>query len=118
MALQSSKDIEDYKNHRAFRYLHLFSGETDMLATAIKEEAMKNRLQVETKSLGRKSDKSLDLSNIEAFQEIQKEVEEHLWDGVHSGFPYSSFSRVRWRSDPNGLPPVRSGQHIYGLPGN
>lgn len=102
MALQRSKDIEDYKKHRIFRYLHLFSGETDMLATAIKKEATKSRLQVETKSLDKKSDKSLDLSNAEAFLKIQKEVDEHLWDGVHSGFPCSSFSRVRWRSDPNG----------------
>ena len=39
-----------------------------------------------------------------------------LFDGFHSGFPCSSFSRVRFR--PGGPPPVRDRQHQRGLPSN
>ena len=46
------------------------------------------------------------------YDEIEKTVTEGDWDGFHSGFPCSSFSRVRWRDSP-----VRSAAHIYGLPG-
>eukprot|EP00438_Fugacium_kawagutii_P030046 Skav201342 [mRNA] locus=scaffold1389:347636:350773:+ [translate_table: standard] len=89
-----------------------------MLAKEIKKEASRARLTVETKSLDKKTSRDVDLSDVELFQKILNEVKEHQWDGFHSGFPCSSFSRVRWRDHPHGPPPVRSGEHIYGLPGN
>ena len=38
------------------------------------------------------------------------------FDGFHSGFPCSSFSRARFR--PGGPPPVRDRQHLRGRPSN
>lgn len=89
----------------------MFSGETDQLGSSIRAEASKARLEVYLESLDRKRDSEL-------YDEIEKSVLEGEWDGFHSGFPCASFSRVRWRDSPGGKLPVRSADHIYGLPGN
>ena len=60
----------------------------------------------------------VDLTSSETFDGIDQSIEDGDWDGVHSGFPCSSFSMVRWRQAQGGAPPVRSAFHIYGLPGN
>ena len=66
----------------------------------------------------RKKDLELNLASPAIYDEIDKSVEEGEWDGYHSGFPCSSFSRVRRRNSAGGNLPVRSADHIYGLPGN
>ena len=43
---------------------------------------------------------------------------EGLWNGVHAGFPCSSFSRVRHNPKPGMPGPVRNGQNLCGLPSN
>ena len=117
-ALQESTTFDEFRKARKFRFLHLFSGEVDQSATAVKVEAERNRLEVYVESLDRKEDKELDLTDPKIFDGIDASVESGEWDWIRSGFPCSSFSRVRWREAPGKAPPVRSKQFIYGLPGN
>jgi len=117
-ALAKSGTFDEFRKNRPFRYLHMFSGETDQLGISIRAEASKARLEVYLESLDRKKDAELDLTSPALYDEIEKSVLEGEWDGYHSGFPCASFSRVRWRDSPGGKLPVRSADHIYGLPGN
>ena len=116
--LEESQTFDQFRRNRKFRYLHLFSGEEDQLAIALKVEAQKQMLEIHVESLDRKRDKELNLTDPKVFDDIDATVDEGEWDGIHSGFPCSSFSRVRWRDATGGAPPVRSKDHIYGLPGN
>lgn len=117
-ALQKSGTFDEFRKNRPFRYLHMFSGEKDQLGESIKKEAKAARLEVYVESLDRKRDSEVNLASHTTYDEIDKSVTEGEWDGFHSGFPCSSFSRVRWRDSPGGAHPVRSADHIYGLPGN
>ena len=76
------------------------------------------RLQLYAEGIDRKLDKGIDLTSHDTFDGIDRSIEDGDWDGLHSGFPCSSFSMVRWRQAQGGPPPVRSAFHIYGLPGN
>eukprot|EP00435_Cladocopium_sp_Y103_P022173 s2755_g5.t1 len=117
-ALEKSSTFDEFRKNRPFRYLHLFSGERDQLGISIKEEAKRARLEVYVESLDRKKDSELNLASHVVYDEIDKSVSAGEWDGYHSGFPCSSFSRVRWREAPYGAQPVRSAEQIYGLRGN
>ena len=117
-ALDKSSSFDQFRQNRPFRYLHMFSGEDDQLAKSLKVEASKARLQIYVESLDGKRDSDLNLASHVVYDEIEKSITNGEWDGFHSGFPCGSFSRVRWRDSPDGLMPVRSAAHIYGLPGN
>ena len=115
-ALEKSKSFEDFRRCRPFRFLH--SNERDQLAASLKAEAKRARLEVYVESLDRKKDAELNLASPKIFDEVDKSVMDGEWDGFHSGFPCTSFSRVRWRDSPGGPLPVRCSARIYGLPGN
>ena len=117
-ALQKSRNFDEFRKARPFRFLHMFSGEADQLGASIKREAQRARLETYVEALDRKKDKEINLADTKVYDEIDKSVEGGEWDGFHSGFPCASFSRVRWRDSPGGPMPVRSAAHIYGLPGN
>ena len=117
-ALEKSKTMDEFRANRPFRYLHLFSGEMDMLAIALRRECGKARMQLYTEGIDRKVDVGVDLTSHETFDGIDQSIMDGDWDGLHSGFPCSSFSMVRWRQAQGGAPPVRSAFHIYRLPGN
>jgi hypothetical protein len=102
-ALQRSSTFDEFRKNRPFRYLHMFSGEKDQLGESIKKEAKAARLEVYVESLDRKRDSEVNLASHTTYDEIDKSVTEGEWDGYHSGFPCSSFSRVRWRDSPGGL---------------
>ena len=115
-ALEEAKDFGQFKERRTFRFLHLSSGEKDVLGDAIKKEAKKFRMNVECVGLDRKTNGGVDLGNAETMDKIKKEVENDEWDGLHSGFPCGSFSRARW--NPGGPPPVRTSREMYGCSTN
>ena len=117
-ALQKSKSFDEFRKSRPFGFLHMFSGEKDQLGISIKAEAARARLEVYVEALDRKKDSELNLASPAIYDEIERSIDEREWDGFHSGFPCASFSRVRWRDSPGGKLPVRSADHIYGLPGN
>ena len=118
LALEGAKSFDDFRNRRPFKFLHLYSGPNDPLSEAIKIEGAKQRLQVETKSLDKKIDATVDLAKPRIFELTTHDVEQGEWDFVHSGFPCGSFSRARHNDVPGQPKAVRNKEFIYGLPGN
>ena len=116
-ALLESNSFEEFRNKRVFKFLHVYSGPEDVLATAIKAEAVKERLKCEVTSLDRQLDNRVDMSDAEQHRRLCKEVREGEYDGMHAGFPCGSFSIARWSKNP-GPPPVRSTEEIYVLSTN
>ena len=102
-ALEKSKNFDEFRQARKFRFLHLYSGPRDILAQEVQVAAEKARLTVETRSLDRKNDPSMDLGSRSTHDVLREEVRNGEWDATHSGFPCGSFSRVRHRRVP-GLP--------------
>lgn len=80
MALEKAKTFEEYRNLRPFRFLHLYRGPRDILAREVQAAAEKARLKVETLSLDKKKDPSIDLGAVETFEVLREEVREGEWD--------------------------------------
>ena len=111
-ALQQARDFPEYQEVRVFRFLHMFSGERDVLGECLKEMATKEGLQVEVYSLDKKGEGDVDLAKDHPFLELKEEAEAHAFDAGHAGFPCNTFSRARWNMDFRG--PPRSGHcNIY-----
>ena len=105
--------IEDYRKSRKFVFIHHFAGKNDVLGKAVLAAADVHGLKVDVISV----DKEANTGNLMEAEPY----ESHLMfkvDGYHSGWPCSTFSRLRWRHR-EGLPqPVRSRRFPYGLPSN
>ena len=117
LALKESKNFEEFRQKRRFRFLHAFSGPEDALGAALQKEASKARLNCEIHSLDKLLDKEVDMSNVDQHRRLVVAIKEGEYDGFHGGFPCGSFSIARWSKNP-GPPPVRSTQEIYGLSTN
>ena len=115
--LKDSKDFEDFRRKRTFRYLHAYAGPEDVLGAAISKEAVKARLKCEIQSLDQQLDKKVDMADVNQHRRLLHAIKEGEYDGFHAGFPCGSFSIARWSKNP-GPPPVRSTQEIYGLSSN
>ena len=115
-ALAQARDFPEYQELRVFRFLHMFSSEQDVLGECLKDMAKREGIQVEVYSLDKKGEGDVDLTQDHPFLELKEEAEAHAFDAGHAGFPCNTFSRARWNIDFRGPPPVRSLQHIYGLP--
>ena len=99
-----------------FCFLHLFSGVKDKLGDAIREEAAAEGIQVTIEAYDIET--GSDLTDHALLHRILSKARRGGYHGGHSGFPCTTFTRLRWRRAP-GLPgPVRSREHIYGLPSN
>ena len=61
-ALEQARDFPEYQELRVFRFLHMFSGERDVLGECLKEMAKKEGLQVEVYSLDKKGEGDVDLA--------------------------------------------------------
>ena len=96
-ALEKSRNFDEFRKSRPFRFLHLFSGERDQLGESVRKEAKRARLEIYVESLDRKTDSELNLADPKLYDKIEKSIGDGEWDGFHSGFPCGSFSRVRWR---------------------
>ena len=115
--LARAKDFGEFRDGRCFRFLHLFSGPRNMLAEAIKRLGKAEGLKTDVLSMDKLGEGNVDLLQEHPFKEILEEAEAHSFDGAHAGFPCGSFSRARYKEG-TGPSPVRSLQHMYGLPGN
>ena len=117
-ALKQSKTFNDFKRNRIFRFLHLFSGRRDVLGREVLRQANAEGLNVEVCALDRERDGGPDMLADQPYQDLIKDAEKGDFDASHAGYPCGSFSRVRY-VETEGMPgPVRSLQHIYGLPTN
>ena len=107
--------FEEYLQVREFFFLHHFSGKEDKLSKAIKEEAERRNVKVKTLSVDRANGD--DLRKDHPFKDHLDDAAHGRVDGYHSGFPCTTFSRLRWRPAKNMPGPVRSKLRPYGLAG-
>ena len=114
--LKKSSSFAEFRSQRVFQFLHLFSGQPDVLGEVITEVCHRENLRVGITSIDRDHEKRFDLMADQPFGDIMDDIRGGLYDGAHAGFPCGSFSMVRYR--PGGPAPVRSLAHIYGLPTN
>ena len=102
----------------ALRFLHLFAGKEDRLGAALVAEAKKQGIDVTVEAYDLERDSTHNLLDPKLVTTLKTKALEGWFHGGHSGFPCTTFSLLRWRSDPNYPGPVRSRKHIYGLPSN
>ena len=117
-ALEDARGFWSFRERRTFNFIHLFSGKEDVLGNAIREECMKANLKVKIHSVDRERVQGADMLSDEPYGQILKDAQDDFFDGGHSGYPCGSFSRARYNEKGEGPPPVRSLQHVYGLPSN
>lgn len=109
--------IEDYRKSRKFVFIHHFAGKNDVLGKAVLAAADVHGLKVEVISVDKEAN-SGNLMEAEPYESHLMMAKQGKVDGYHSGWPCSTFSRLRWRHR-EGLPqPVRSRRFPYGLPSN
>ena len=117
-ALKRSKTFNDYKRERVFRFLHLFSGKKDVLGREVLRLCHAEGLKAEVCALDREREGGPDMLADQPYQDLVRDAAKGDFDASHAGYPCGSFSRVRY-VETEGMPgPVRSLQHIYGLPTN
>ena len=94
------------------RFLHLYSGERDVLAEALMDECEKAGIALETTSLD--ISRGNNLLEPALHEETLRMAKEGYYRAAHAGFPCGTFSKLRWKPK-QGMPgPVRSREHIYG----
>ena len=116
-ALARAKDFGEFRSLRCLRFLHLFSGPKDMIGNALRRLAEGENLKVDVLSMDKLGEGNVDLLKEHPFVDILDEAEKHSFDAAHAGFPCGSFSKARY-NEGHGPKPVRSLEHIYGLPSN
>lgn len=112
-------DFKGFRKERLFRFVHHFAGENDRLSVAVRHAASDRDIAVETISVEKKAEvEGGDLLANEPYHTHLRWAKEGRMDAYHSGFPCSTFSKLRWRRM-EGMPqPVRSKRHPHGLPYN
>ena len=113
------KKCQDIRN-RIHHFYHDFAGPVGFnLGEAVVEEATRRGIKAEHVSSDLLRDRT-DLLKDEPFRSNLEKAKAHEVDGYHAGFPCSSFTRLRFRASrlPGMKGPVRSAEHILGLPTN
>lgn len=116
--LKESKDFGQYKRTRSFKFVHLFAGPRDVLATSLRTECEKGGILLEVESYDKFMNQTHDLSAAEPLDGILNKAKNMECDGGHASFHCGSFSRARLNAKGDGPGPVRSGSEIYGLSTN
>eukprot|EP00435_Cladocopium_sp_Y103_P027534 s576_g6.t2 len=113
----SANSLEEYFKKREFVFVHHYAGVNDPLTAAIKEDAASKGIRV--KCIGvEKASGTGNLLADEPYATHFKWAEKGYIDAFHSGFPCSTFSKLRFR-EAEGLPgPVRTLQEPYGRAAN
>ncbi|CAE7036982.1 unnamed protein product [Symbiodinium sp. CCMP2592] len=106
--------LKEYLRKRTFNYLHHFSGAEDKLGKAIEQKASLVGMKVKVESSDIKA--GVDLAAEEPYGKQLKKAQAGGYDGYHSGFPCSTFSRARFNPVEAFPPPLRTKDHPYGLP--
>ena len=92
--------------------MHHYCGKEDKLGLRLQVEASNESMKVDVISIDKEN--GYDLRADVPFKAHLEQAGEGRIDGYHSGFPCTTFSRLRWRQSP-GLPgPVRSVDFPYG----
>ena len=115
-AREEARSMREYVEMRPFKFLHHFAGERDGLAEELMTMAQEVYMRVSMVSVDRLG--GTDLLAEEPYTTHLRGMLLGEYDAFHSGFPCSSFSRLRWKESPDLPKPVRSKVFIYGLPDN
>ena len=110
--------FKEYIKCRIFRWIHHFRGTRDFgLDEAMSEEAEACGIVLQVSGNDQKRD-GINLLADEPYNSHLQEAQKGKVDGYHSGYPCTSFSRLRFRVM-QGMPgPVRDSHNLYGLPQN
>ena len=106
-------DFEGYCKARPFIFVHHFSGKEDRLSQAVKDEASKLGLTINTYSAD--ITRGQDLGEEQPFKSHHHGAFMADVDGYHSGFPCNTFTKLRWRPLAGHPGPLRSKEEPYGL---
>ncbi len=106
-------DFEGYCKARPFIFVHHFSGKEDRLSQALKDEADKLGLTVNTYSAD--IARGNDLGEEQPFKSHHHGAFMADVDGYHSGFPCNTYSKLRWRPLAGHPGPLRSKEEPYGF---
>ena len=121
VAKRNATSLDHYRDLRVFHFLHHYSGASpEGLEFYIRREAEKRELQVKVTSRD-KLINNCDLTLEQPFGEDWECMLDGTYDGYHSGFDCSTWSRARFqqRADlPTSAAPLRSRSHLLGLPAN
>ena len=108
--------LEEFTRKRRFRVLHHYAGTNDPLSKAIKLTAEVYEMKVEVVTCEKKA--GVDLLASEPFDSHCDQARGQKWDAYHSGFPCTTFSKLRWNKRDGYPGPVRSKREPYGFKGN
>ena len=84
--------LSQYLCRRRFYFLHLYSGRGDPLGKAIWKLGKANDMKVSVVACER--DEGTDLLQDYPYLELLDKAKDGHWDGVHSGFPCTTFTRL------------------------
>ena len=117
-ALDKATSLEEFLEHREFAFLHYFAGVARFgLGEAVVQAARQHGLRAIHVSPDKARD-GTDLLADEPYASHLEQAKVGEFDGGHSGWPCSSFSRLRFRAVPGMPGPVRDAQHLLGFPWN
>ena len=109
--------LEDYLEDRVFVFLHHYSGPRDPLCIAVRSAAARHGLEVMVVSVDYEKD-GADLLKAEPYETHLGEARRGRIDGFHTGWPCTTYSRLRWRPKEGYPGPVRSRREPYGRKDN
>ena len=105
--------LEEYYGKREFVFIHHFAGPNDPLTAEVRAEAEKEGLKIKCISC-EKATGTGNLLDDEPYATHLRWALKGYVDAYHSGYPCSTFSKLRFRPA-EGLPgPVRTTQEPYG----
>ena len=111
---QEFKCLEDYLAERKFLFVHHFAGPNDPLSAAMEDEAAIRGIKLKVVSVELMAGTG-DLTADEPYKTHLSWAKAGRIDAYHSGFPCSTFSRLRLRPSPGMPGPLRSKAEPYGL---
>ena len=107
-------NFEEYKEFRTFVFMHHYSGKVDMLRNMVLKEAEKWGIKVV--AISRDQENGFDLLKDFPYDNDLMEAKRGGLDAYHSGFPCTTYTKLRWNAKEGYPGPVRSKDHPYGLP--
>ena len=108
-------NFDEYKEFRTFVFMHHYSGKVDMLRNMVLKEAEKWGVKVV--AISRDQENGFDLLKDYPYDNDLIEARRGGIDAYHSGFPCTTYTKLKWNTKEGYPGPVRSKDHPYGLPG-
>ena len=106
--------LRQYIKMRRFHFLHHYAGVNDPLSESLRSVFRDEGMKLTVTSCEKRD--GVDLLAGQPFTGQCDQAKQEHWDGFHSGFPCTTFSRLRWRKMEGYPGPVRSKEFPYGLP--